>query len=382
VAALSPQSALSVLSLDERVALADGLRAHRTATAEAVTEEFLRSHPDWLARYGDRARDRGIEDAGYHVDFLAGAVESGAAAAFAEYARWAAGVLAARGIGPSFLAENLEQIERALAQRLPPERRDAVSEVVHGGIDACARAAADLGGRPHDAPVAAGLVLARRVFFQALLQGDRRSATNIALGTLRHGHALSDVYVELFQEALYEVGRRWETNEISVAQEHMATATAQYVLAQVYARVERPQTTRGHGVVTGVQGELHQMGANIVADALEADGWDIRFLGTNVPHEGIVRLVAGHGARVLGISATMLFNVPQVRRLIRDVRDHAPPPGPRIIVGGGAFRAAPDLWRELGADGSAAGVQEAVALMRQWSAGPAEGPREPSRGRQ
>ncbi|CAA9305436.1 MAG: hypothetical protein AVDCRST_MAG77-6053 [uncultured Chloroflexi bacterium] len=358
--------ALSALSLDARIALADGLRARRAITAEAVTEALLCAHPDWRERYGELAQGRGIEDACNHVDFLAGAVESGAAAGFADYARWAATVFAARGIAPQFLAESFTQILSTLTNHLGPDHSAALLEIVAAGVDACVLATEDLVRPDFAAPLHEGLALAQRVFLQALLQGDRRAASTVAVEALRDGYPLTDVYVDLFQNALYEVGRRWEANDISVAQEHMATATAQYVLTQLYPRIEQPQTRRGRGVVTGVQGELHQMGPNIVADALEADGWDIRFLGTNMPHDGIVRVVAEHGALVLGISATMLFNVPQVRRLIQDVRRQASPP--RIIVGGGAFRAAPHLWRELEADGFATGVREAVALVRQWSA--------------
>lgn len=89
-----------------RRVLADRVRAHADAVAEEVTDEFLRVHPDWLDRYGARARIMGIEDARYHITFLAGAVESGAPTAFSEYARWTARVLASRGIASVSLAEN------------------------------------------------------------------------------------------------------------------------------------------------------------------------------------------------------------------------------------------------------------------------------------
>lgn len=62
--------------------LADGVRVDADAVAEEVTDEFLRVHPDWLHRYGARARAMGIEDARYHITFLAAAVESGAPTAF------------------------------------------------------------------------------------------------------------------------------------------------------------------------------------------------------------------------------------------------------------------------------------------------------------
>src|SRR5690606_19701959 len=95
--------------LDERRVLADAVRRQRDGVADQVTEEFLRRHPQWITRYGDRAWTRGVEDARFHLDFLAGAIESGDPRTFAEYARWTAGVLDSRGIPPEFFIENLGQ---------------------------------------------------------------------------------------------------------------------------------------------------------------------------------------------------------------------------------------------------------------------------------
>ena len=71
---------------------AEAIRRERDRVASEVTEEFLCRHPDWVDRYGERARIRGIEDARFHVDFLAGAVAAGGPEPFAAYARWAARV--------------------------------------------------------------------------------------------------------------------------------------------------------------------------------------------------------------------------------------------------------------------------------------------------
>jgi MerR family transcriptional regulator, light-induced transcriptional regulator len=218
--------------------------------------------------------------------------------------------------------------------------------------------------------VPADLLAAQRRFLEAIRRGQRRPAVEVALEALGGGHALTDVYVHVLQESLYQTGRLWETNQISVAEEHMATAIVQYVLARLYEEITIAEPPRGRVVMTGVQGELHQVGANMVADALEADGWDVRFLGTNMPHDGILATIAEHDPEVVGISATMLLRVPQVKRLIADVRDHAGRETPRILVGGAAFRAAPDLWREVGADGFAPDVRSAVELARSWSPKP------------
>jgi methanogenic corrinoid protein MtbC1 len=208
------------------------------------------------------------------------------------------------------------------------------------------------------------LAQTRGLFLQSLLRGDRKAATGVVLEELRQGTPIESVYVDVFQEALYEIGRRWERNEITVAQEHMATAITQYVVAQMFTRLPVSTLRRGGVVITGVQGELHQVGSNMVADMLEADGWNVHFLGTNIPREGIVQAVEAHEPAILGISCTMLFNLPQVVALLDAVRRRISP-FPRVLLGGGAFRSAPDLCQELGAEGYATDLRAAVALARQ-----------------
>jgi len=324
----------------------------------SVTDEFLRRHPDWVARYGERARRHGVEDAGYHVEFLAAAVEAGSLPAFEEYVRWTAGVLAARGIGVEFLAENLVQVEHRLSGDLPPGDRDGVAPFLAAGLDACKRAPTQTAlarEHPLDATV--------QVFVSALLAAQRKAAVTIALDALARSGSIADLYVELFQAALYEIGRRWQRNDISVADEHMATAIVQYVLAQVYERLPIPSPTKGRMLIAGVAGELHQLGPNIVADVLEWHGWDVRFLGTNVPTSGILGAIEQHRPDVLGLSLTMLTSLPQFRETVASVRGRLRDSCPKIVVGGRAFGVAGTHWRDCGADAFAADVREALRIL-------------------
>ncbi len=347
-----------------RVQLAEALRRHKAAVAETVTEEFFKRHPDWLARYGEMGRQRGREDAAYHVDFLAGAIETGSVAAFENYARWTTNVLRSRGIAPAFVAENLRQVGLACGADLSAVERELVVSFIEA---ACVATAEPPPVVAPETPPPASLALAQSIFIQAILKGQRQAALNVALEALRNGHAAADVYVEILQNSLYEVGRRWEANEITVAEEHMATAITQYVVAQMYSRLAPDGVARGRMIIVGVEGELHQVGANMVADLLEADGWDVRFLGTNMPHAGILSAITEHQPTVLGISATMIFNVPKVRRLIDEVREQFGDRAPRIVLGGSAFRSAPGLSAELGAAGFAPDLRSARALINQLS---------------
>src|SRR5664279_5438919 len=77
---------------------------------------------------------------------------------------------------------------------------------------------------------------------------------------------------------------------------------------------------RGRMIVTGVSGELHQLGANLVADAMESNGWTVRFLGTNLPHSAVLATVEEFSPDVLCISTTIVANLASVAELIRAVR--------------------------------------------------------------
>ena len=329
------------------------MRRHEHVIAEQVTEEFLRRHPDWVERYGERARSAGIEDARFHVQFLSAAIEGDSPQAFRDYVRWTTGVLESRGMDRRFLEENLAQVRDAVAARLTP----AQAAVVDGFV-------AMPDGATASRTVAAGdegpLALTRSLFVQAILRGERRAAVNIAAEALRNGAALPDLYADVFQESLYEVGRLWETNAISVAQEHMATATTQYVMAQMYDRMPTSTARRGKAILSGVPGELHHVGALMVADMLEAHGWEAQYLGSNLPIASVVATVRDQKPDVLGISVTMLFNLHHATRLIADVRALGRPL--RVVVGGAAFRLRQE-WRDIGADDFAPDLRSAVALL-------------------
>jgi methanogenic corrinoid protein MtbC1 len=334
--------------------LADVVRELSAAVAVQVTEQFLDRHPDWRARYGARAMTAGVQDAGYHLAFLAGAIEHGDQRSFAAYARWAARVLAARDIGVAFLVENLAQLRDALGPRMTPSDAIRLASYFEAAHAALAHEALD--------PIATPLNLTAEVFLQAILNGQRHAALRIAREALRSGLTLPQLYVDVFQTALYEVGARWEANRVTVAQEHIATAITQYVMAQIYLAPETPNNGKGSLVLTGVEGELHNIGAVMVGDLLELAGWRVRFLGSNLPASSILSTIRETMPTHVGISATMLFNVAAVRQLIQAIR-HEFNDRLRIFVGGAAFRTSPELWRQVAADGFASDLREVDALF-------------------
>jgi methanogenic corrinoid protein MtbC1 len=181
---------------------------------------------------------------------------------------------------------------------------------------------------------------------------------------LRQGVTAVDIYLRVLQDSQYRVGELWESNRITVAQEHMATGITQYVVSMLYGHLVMSPEKRGRIVLTGLPGELHQVGGMMAADVLEADGWDVRFLGTNMPMRDIVTSVREHDAHVLAVSATMSFNIPAVKELIAACRQVENGRRLHVIVGGGAWRHAPMAHTEIGAESYAAGILHGREQLR------------------
>jgi MerR family transcriptional regulator, light-induced transcriptional regulator len=212
-------------------------------------------------------------------------------------------------------------------------------------------------------PAAGDLGRIRASFTEAALAGDRRIALRLAEDALAAAPAL-DVYTGLIEASQVEVGARWQDNRITVAQEHIATAVTQYVVSVLYQRLPLAPPNGQSVLISGVEGELHQLGPQLVADALEMDGCRVRFLGCNVPLTHLVQQVTDDRPDVVGLSTMMIFNVPKARFAIEQI-GAALSPRPTIVVGGGAFRVEPDLWKTIGADAYAADVRDAVAVVRE-----------------
>lgn len=301
------------------------------------------------------ARAMGDAEVPSHVDFVAGSILAGSAAPFEEYARWAVTYSAARGVPWQAVAASFEQIEAALLPRMGGEEGKLVSEVLRAGREACR---AEDTSECRAAP--AGVHAHRDAFLSAISSGSPGAALQAVESALQQGAGHMEIYQAVIQDAMYEVGRRWMCGEITVAQEHMATAVARFVIARMYPLEPPPEERYGVAVVAGVQGEMHELGAYILADALRRDGWPVRYLGTDVPHRSVLDAVGRYEAALLGISATMLFNLMGVEQVVREARSRFPEAA--MMVGGEAFRHAPELWRELGAGGYGPDVRSGVEL--------------------
>jgi methanogenic corrinoid protein MtbC1 len=202
------------------------------------------------------------------------------------------------------------------------------------------------------------LLAISREYVDLLRHADRGAAINLVLRAADK-HRVEDIYTGLLQEAQYEVGRLWEANEISVAQEHYSTAVTQLVMSLLYPRISETPKTRGTFAGVCVEGEMHEIGIRMVCDLFELRGWQSFYLGSSMPAAELLRFIEEKRPDVIGISAIFEANVESARQLIVQVRSIAAS-GVTILAGGLPFVRYPELWREIGADGSGADAAGSV----------------------
>jgi len=208
-------------------------------------------------------------------------------------------------------------------------------------------------------------VLADR-YLAALLAGDRTTAGRMILDAVDAGLGVDRVYLEVFQPALYEIGWRWERNEIGIAEEHFCTAATQLIMSQLYPRIFAAERRGGTFLGASVEGDLHEIGIRMVCDFFEMRGWDTYYVGSSMPGGALAQAVADRQPQIVGLSATITQHVDRVEAVIRRLRDHHGRDRQLIMVGGRPFNQEPELWRQIGADGCARNAADAVELARQW----------------
>jgi MerR family transcriptional regulator, light-induced transcriptional regulator len=168
-----------------------------------------------------------------------------------------------------------------------------------------------------------------------IIAGDRGRCVEIVKELLESEIQLKELYIQLFQRSLYEVGRLWETNKISVAVEHLCTSITESLINLVYPYMFAAEHSGKKAVITCTPGEYHQIGARMLADYFELKGWDSYFLGSNTPVTGLVKFIEECHPDLLAVSMSVYFNLNSLHTLVKSVCEYFP--DLEIIVGGQAF---------------------------------------------
>ena len=325
--------------------------------ATAATELHYKLHPGLELRFGKAGRDACLQGVRNHLAYLTEAILASSQPLFKHYVTWAQEKLAARNIPASELAVNLNCLKEVLALRLPIENYVIAAKFMNSAL---LQLENNVVKQSSYLKEAAPLYSLASQYLQLLLDGKRAMASRLILDAVEEGADLKDIYLHVFQPVQYEIGRLWQQDQLSVAQEHFCTAATQLVMSQLYPHISGTEKS-GHTLVAAcVSGDLHEIGIRMVSEFFEMEGWNTYFLGANMPKRSILKTLREQKPDLLLLSATMAYHLREVKEVIAAIQADAVLKHVKVMVGGYPFNAAPNLWKEMSADAYAANALEAL----------------------
>ena len=197
----------------------------------------------------------------------------------------------------------------------------------------------------------------------AILRGLKTEAGRMAKEALKTEAPLSLVERHLIP-ALDKVGVDYEQGKVFLPQLLSAAQAAQAVFEEiktVLANTGAETVSKGKIVIATVQGDIHDIGKNIVRTVLDNYGYTVIDLGKDVPPEKVVQAAKEHSAKLVGLSALMTTTLPAMEETIGQLRRMDNPPA--VMVGGAVVT---ESWAQsVGADYYAKDARAAVGIARQ-----------------
>ncbi|MDD5284288.1 MAG: cobalamin-dependent protein [Desulfuromonadaceae bacterium] len=187
----------------------------------------------------------------------------------------------------------------------------------------------------------------------AMINADRSAAAEIISRALAAGNDSRMVIAEILDPAIVKLGRLWEEESMSLAQNFVAAKIAEDALMRCIPVYEERLHNKGAVVIGNIEDDFHSLGRRAVGLFLGAAGWDVHDLGNDVPAEQFLEKAVEVNASLIGVSAMMqttALNIRKLRNLI-DAQGHTG--RIKLAVGGAVFNWRPDLVAAVGGDGTA-----------------------------
>lgn len=198
---------------------------------------------------------------------------------------------------------------------------------------------------------------------QAILGIDEAAALDATRDLLEAGTDPRAILESGLTDALLELGRLWTCGEVFlpevVAASAIFEACSRLVEPALEASSERRVSQRF--VLATVEGDLHDLGKNIVGAMMKTIGLEVHDLGKNVPAQRIVEAVRELEPEFVGLSALLTTTMPKQEAVLRALEDAGLRDRVKVLVGGAPVTA--DWAESIGADGYAPNAPEAVQIV-------------------
>jgi len=199
-------------------------------------------------------------------------------------------------------------------------------------------------------------------YLSSLLDGDRQACRRVVEETLQKGVPANGIYVDMIWPITATIEKLLRQDRITSVQEHLATRINRTIVDQLQNKLPKRPARCKKVAICCAENELQELGAQMMADLFESDGWEVRFLGGGLTNDDVFSFVNDYAPDLLLLYGTRPKQAPQIRLLIDTIKAVNAWPSMKIMVSGGLFNRAEGLWEEIGADTFAATPIEALQV--------------------
>lgn len=200
-------------------------------------------------------------------------------------------------------------------------------------------------------------------FFTALISGDRRVARGLVDELIVADCPAEKIISRLFWPTLEHIQNLHRHDQLSDLAHHYSTRLLRALVDQMQLRLQQAERRNKKLMLICGPDEPEELAAQMAADMLDADGYDVYFVGGGVANDEIVAQLGELDADVLCVFGASAAIIPYTRMLIDRLHDIGTCPRLQVAVGGGVFNRAEGLAEEIGADLWARDPEELVRLM-------------------
>jgi len=201
--------------------------------------------------------------------------------------------------------------------------------------------------------------------FQAVLNYDMKGIADIVEAELNAGTEIGLMLNQGLIAPMDEVGRRFSEGDLFIPEMLRAAKTMQSGLEVLKPHlIQTDSQNRGIVIIGTVQGDMHDVGKNLVTIMLEGGGFKVVDIGVDVETRKFIDAVKEHNAKVVGLSALLTTTMPAMGETLATLKEEFQ--DVRIMVGGAPVTQS--FAGKIGADGYAEDAAGAVPLARKLMA--------------
>jgi dimethylamine corrinoid protein len=204
---------------------------------------------------------------------------------------------------------------------------------------------------------------------KAIADLDEPNALKLVQQFLASGPSGADLNqaIKACQEGMIQVGNRYETKEYFLAELIFGAEIMKEVMALMLPRLKVSPTRIGKVVLGTAQGDIHDIGKNIVRDMLDVAGFEVYDLGIDVPIQQFVAKVRETNAQIVGISCLLTLATETMKGTVDAIKKAGLRDRVKIIIGGNPVDEMVRVY--VGADRFTRSAPEGVEICKKWVGG-------------